>query len=334
MPLLDIVDEYFSNSAVFGAKTVDPSDFQYCDVSVSPERLSRVRSIDFIPKLQPPPELDDDSLTFTQKTRHNVLKSIYFFARLFKSMYTVLPSEQRHRFGTLCLVPLPEFDGNTNAARKSARPEKPTFWSETAERLSRLSKPSFLLWIPAVNLLYMVSMRRSIECACSPFLNLFKLLPSSSIFESPCMEAVVDFKWRKYGQNKFTQYLVYYCVCFIMFSALIWHWLNAERSKLMTFYALIMVFNYVFFLLFALKKLRVNPRSTYAWIELLTIIAAVGANILMLLDSVGVLANGAQTIVIYSAFAILSLWVQFVSIAVIKIIEIDDVRNFNKYLLL
>jgi len=148
------------------------------------------------------------------------------------------------------------------------------------------------------------------------------------------MEAVVDFKWRKYGQNKFTQYLVYYCVCFIMFSALIWHWLNAERSKLMTFYALIMVFNYVFFLLFALKKLRVNPRSTYAWIELLTIIAAVGANILMLLDSVGVLANGAQTIVIYSAFAILSLWVQFVSIAVIKIIEIDDVRNFNKYLLL
>jgi len=98
-----------------------------------------------------------------------------------------------------------------------------------------------------------------------------------------------------------------------MFSVLVWKWLNDERSQLMKFYAVIMVFSYVFFLLFALKKLKVNPRSTYAWVELLTIIAAVGANILMFLDAIGVLKNGSQPIIIYSAFAILSLWVQFVS---------------------
>ncbi|CAG8480914.1 7015_t:CDS:2 [Paraglomus brasilianum] len=292
LPLLyskhrDIIDEFFARSAVFGAMTVDANKFDYCNIGLSPERLKTVR--------------------------HYGLKSLNTFASLARGSHKPVPDENKQaRFGTLCLAPLPEFDAYGSSTEWKVRFSRPVFLRKVAERLSQFSTPSFLLWIPAVNVLYMLFMSRSTKCTHSPFLNLFKLLPSNSLFESPCMEAVVDFKWRKYGQNKFTQYLIYYCVCFIMFSVLVWKWLNDERSQLMKFYAVIMVFSYVFFLLFALKKLKVNPRSTYAWVELLTIIAAVGANILMFLDAIGVLKNGSQPIIIYSAFAILSLWVQFI----------------------
>ncbi|CAG8568263.1 3768_t:CDS:10 [Paraglomus occultum] len=228
--LLDIIDEFFARSAVFGAMTIDAEKFDYCNIDLAPEELDTVQTIDLIPKLQPPPELDDDdndaSLSVFQKIRH------YGLNPLFRRSRELVPEEEykQARFGTLCLAPLPEFDAYGSSTEWKVRFSRPVFLRNTAEWLSKLSTPSFLLWIPAVNVLAGMEMAERRALATDEVLR---------------------------GYNGFQ-------LCILLA-------VRFEEIK-----------------------------------------AAVGANILMFLDAIGVLKNGSQPITIYSAFAILSLWVQFI----------------------